>query len=121
MLSDCDCGSACYKCLKHYRNQITHGVLDRFAALQLLEWGTAGKIARDLPLSEQKRLIAPLESILDELGRRLSHTADGMTLNSKQLIVYPAMWKEPEAANTIFISDADVKYSKPQAVKKLTA
>ena len=42
LLSSCDCGSACSKCLKHYRNQYVHGMLDRFAALQLLEWGVDG-------------------------------------------------------------------------------
>ena len=43
----CDCGSACRKCLKHYRNQYVHGMLDRFAALQLLKWGISGKVADD--------------------------------------------------------------------------
>lgn len=32
LLSGCTCGSACHKCLKHYRNQYLHGRLDRFAA-----------------------------------------------------------------------------------------
>lgn len=43
MLTECDCGCACHKCLKHYRNQHVHGALDRFAALDLLRWGIYGK------------------------------------------------------------------------------
>ncbi len=43
ILSDCTCDAACSKCLKHFRNQFFHGLLDRHAALQLLEWGRTGK------------------------------------------------------------------------------
>ena len=38
LLSGCKCDTACYQCLKHYRNQYYHGFLDRWAALQLLNW-----------------------------------------------------------------------------------
>lgn len=37
----------------------------------------------------------------------------------KALKIYPAMWKKPEAKDTIYISDACVKYAKPSAVKKI--
>lgn len=40
LLSSCTCNNACHNCLKHYRNQYIHGLLDRFAALELLGWGT---------------------------------------------------------------------------------
>ena len=42
ILRECDCDSACSRCLKHYRNQFVHSSLDRYAALQLLEWGRSG-------------------------------------------------------------------------------
>ena len=37
----CTCDNACQHCLQHYRNRHVHGVLDRFAALDLLRWGNA--------------------------------------------------------------------------------
>lgn len=37
LLQNCDCGGSCHKCLKHYRNQHVHGLLDRVAALELLK------------------------------------------------------------------------------------
>ena len=64
LLVSCDCGSVCHRCLKHYRNQYVHGLLDRFAALELLEWGTSGKLAESLSVEEQHRLLLSLESIL---------------------------------------------------------
>ena len=37
----------------------------------------------------------------------------------KQIIIYPAMWNEPQKSNTIFISDAYLKYARPYAVQKI--
>ena len=39
--------------------------------------------------------------------------------NIKKVVVYPAMWVEPHAAGTIFVSDAYIKYAKPYAVQKI--
>ena len=65
ILEQCDCESSCYKCLKHYCNQNVHGLLNRKAASQLLEWGKHGKVARELSYNEQEKLIRPLKSILE--------------------------------------------------------
>lgn len=122
-LQNCDCDSACDKCLKHYRNQNVHGMLNRFYALQLLDWGCDEKIADDVPLSEQKEYIGTIRNILAVKGCNLEEQ-DGhiqCTKNNtvKKIIVYPAMWKEPINANTIYISDALLKYAKPLAVDKI--
>ena len=37
----------------------------------------------------------------------------------KKIVVYPAMWAEPNASDTIFVSDAYIKYAKPYAVQKI--
>lgn len=68
LLSSCDCGSACSKCLKHYRNQYVHGMLDRFAALQLLEWGIEGIKASPISPEKQISMIRPLANILKQSG-----------------------------------------------------
>ena len=121
-LSACDCGSACSKCLKHYRNQRIHGMLDRFAALQLLAWGVDGQVAPPLQSEEQIKKIKPLINILkqSECEISISDTIEAVGREgSKKIVIYPAMWVEPCADNTIFISDAYIKYAKPYAVQKI--
>ena len=123
LLTGCDCSSACHKCLKHYRNQFVHSMLDRFAALQLLDWGMNGIIAPDVSVTLQQGYISSLEGVLNEYGCKLSYSSDGITIitskNSKHLIVYPAMWVEPHRSETVFVSDAYLKYAKPYAVQKI--
>lgn len=122
LLRSCDCGSACSKCLKHYRNQYVHGMLDRFAALQLLEWGVNGINAPPLKKEVQIKMITPLMEILNQSGCKITSdweiTATGRR-STKKVVVYPAMWVEPHAADTIFVSDAYIKYAKPYAVQKI--
>ena len=122
LLSSCDCGSACSKCLKHYRNQYVHGMLDRFAALQLLEWGVDGINASPIKPEKQIKMIMPLVNILKQSGCEIiadgEITATGRR-NTKKVVVYPAMWVEPYASGTVFVSDAYIKYAKPYAVQKI--
>lgn len=123
LLSSCNCGSACSKCLKHYRNQFVHGLLDRFAALQLLEWGGAGTKAPSITTEAQINMIMPLANILKQAHCNISTANEEITASgpngSKKVVIYPAMWAEPSADNTIFVSDAYIKYAKPYAVQKI--
>lgn len=122
LLSSCNCGSACSKCLKHYRNQYVHSLLDRFAALQLLEWGAKGIKAPPIAPQRQVNLIMPLANILEQSGCKII-AAGGLFASgrrgTKKVVVYPAMWAEPHAANTIFVSDAYIKYARPYAVQRI--
>ena len=123
LLASCDCGNACHKCLKHYRNQYVHGLLDRFAALELLDWGGNGELADSLTVEGQKALLLPLESILRVSGCTLLVTNNEIVAKHRgrevKLVVYPAMWKEPREDGTIYVSDAYIKYAKPYAVQKI--
>ena len=123
LLCGCNCESACYNCLKHYRNQFIHGMLDRFAALQLLRWGKQGTIAEEFTVEEQKKFIEPLHNILNISGCNTEFTSTGIVArrgtHQKRIVVYPAMWVEPSDENTIFVSDAYIKYAKPYAVQKV--
>lgn len=122
LLRSCDCGAACSKCLKHYRNQYVHGMLDRFAALQLLAWGVDGVNAPPIKPEKQAKLIMPLANILQQSGCRITFDGEIMAAgrrSAKKVVVYPAMWVEPYADNTIFVSDAYIKYAKPYAVQKV--
>ncbi len=123
LLRNCDCDSACHKCLKHYRNQFVHGMLDRYAAMDLLHWGIEGKRAAEIPLEEQKQLIVPLARILEQSGIFLTTDGSGLKVKNKYttkaLKIYPAMWIKPAAPQTVFISDAYLKYAKPYAIKQI--
>ncbi len=123
LLSSCDCGSACSKCLKHYRNQHIHGLLDRFAALELLNWGMVGIKTPPIEFEEQIKMIIPLKNILDQSGCEIS-TDDGVIMakshhHAKRVVIYPSMWAEPHEKDTIFVSDAYTRYAKPYVVKKI--
>lgn len=122
LLHSCNCGSACSNCLKHYRNQYVHGMLDRFAALQLLEWGVDEINASPIKPETQIKMIMPLVNILKQSGCEITSSSEIIATgrrNTKKVVVYPAMWVEPHAAGTIFVSDAYIKYAKPYAVQKI--
>ena len=122
LLNSCDCESACSNCLKHYRNQYVHGILDRFAALQLLRWGVDGRKASAIKPEMQIKMIMPLTNILKQSGCEIKADDEIIAIgqrNTKKIVIYPAMWVEPHADNTIFVSDAYIKYAKPYAVQKI--
>ncbi len=123
LLKGCTCESACHKCLKHYRNQFVHGMLDRKAALNLLDWGEKAQFPSELALMKQKELLSPLFRILQRSGVRTDYSGHTITVQgkwaSKTLVVYPAMCAKPRKPETIFISDAQIKYAKPVALKEI--
>ena len=120
LLTDCDCESACFKCLKHYRNQYVHGALDRFAALDLLKWGKSGERADELSSYEQKMLMKPLCRILQLSGYEVAEDNVSMKIRNREkekpLIVYPAMWRRPSDHTAVLVSESYLKYAKPYAV-----
>ena len=123
ILKQCTCEGACYKCLKHYRNQYIHGQLDRFYALELLKWGKDGTIPSNLSMDEQKAYIDSLAHVLRWSGLKIEIQDDTIFVSKndirKQLCVYPAMRREPCEPKTVFVSDAYIKYAKPYAVQKI--
>ena len=123
MLQSCDCHSACHKCLKHQRNMIFHGILDRFAALDLLRWGVTGELADSIAISHQQELVRPLNGILSQYGFDVEYDSSGIAITKdgrrKILEIYPSMWIEPKDKKKIYISDAYIKFAKPYAVKKI--
>ena len=123
LLESCTCDSACHRCLKHYRNQYIHSVLDRKAALDLLNWGETGARVSAIPYEIQQYLLKSLEQILQISGIHIdvnheSVWAEGR-YSKKKVVVYPAMWTKPLEENTIFVSDAHLKYAKPYALKTI--
>ena len=123
ILSECDCSDACHKCLKHYQNQFVHGQLDRFAAMQLLEWGKTGKQAEHIDFQKQSLLFYPLKDVLEFSGIQARTDENSIKLFNnrvqKKLIIYPAMINHPSDTNQIYISDMLIKYARPYAVQKI--
>lgn len=67
-------------------------------------------------------MISPLINILEQSGCKITIGNDIIATgqkNSKKVVVYPAMWVEPRAFDTIFVSDAYIKHAKPYAVQKI--
>ncbi len=125
LLENCDCDTACHKCLKHYRNQHIHGMLDRKAALNLLDWGERGQKAPSLPKADQKERVNSLKHILSSAEAGITVQESGETIwavrgrMKKEIVVYPAMWAKPISDDVIYISDSQLMYAKPHALKTI--
>jgi len=62
------CDSACHECLMHYWNQRAHSMLDRSAALQLLNWCEDSVLPDALSYEEQDKLLTPLNALSTEFN-----------------------------------------------------
>lgn len=63
ILQGCDCDSACLECLRHFQNKVVHRYLDRYAALDLLDYAECGAV-RDETRKDHVSLFAPLKEAL---------------------------------------------------------
>ena len=108
----------------HYWNQRVHSLLDRFAALELLDWCEKSILPEELSYEQQDKLLAPLNA----LGADFEIIGDGMkhyirySGQKRRIYAYPAMWSEysdllPDGAITL--SDKMLKYALPQADAKI--
>lgn len=122
VLTDCpaNCDSACHDCLMHYWNQRVHDKLDRFAALNLLDWCQYSKLPEPLSYEMQHKLLTPLNF----LGADYSIDTDGkkhyIHVKNKtiEVVAYPAMWNEHDPRlhkDSISLSDKILKYALPKA------
>lgn len=118
ILISCDCDSACKNCLKHYRNQFVHGRLDRFYALNLLEWGIFGSLANAIPFDTQKKYLHSVKNFFNikEVDQKFYLESNG---HKYELIVYPAMLAEKSDDNKIYICDSYFKYAKPYILSQI--
>ena len=127
LLSGCQCQSACYDCIKHYYNRFVHSLLDRRAALDLIDYCVYNRLPQPLSTKEQSRLLTPLTGIINDAGAMLipqALTVTGVDCNKRSIMVYPAMYRSEWAINNldhadIMISAQDLQYSLPDAFRKL--
>lgn len=122
VLEECPnhCDSACHDCLKHYWNQRVHGLLDRFAALDLLEWGISSKLPDPLSYHKQEELISPLNRLSAEFsvsGDGEKHYIKTNTFVS-EFIAYPNMWSRNNPwlpRHTVSVPDKLLQKALPEA------
>lgn len=122
MLTSCPskCESACHDCLMHYWNQRHHNVLDRFAAIDLLDWAEQGVLPGSLSFERQRQLLAPLKALDSDLqfsDDDVRHYI-GQGRSRREIIAYPAMWSEKSNLlhpGTICVSDKLLEYALPTA------
>lgn len=121
VLKNCqnNCDSACHDCLMHYWNQRTHDNLDRFAALELLDWCKKSVLPESITYENQKEFLKPLK----QLGPQLEVVSDGenhkIVYNGKErnIYIYPSMWSKNISSipnDTIAISDKLMIYALPK-------
>jgi hypothetical protein len=98
--------------------------LDRFAALELLNWAKSGALADEIPSERQKKMFEPLKRILGDYGIALRESEEGIFAVSDkkcmQLNVYPSMRVKPSSQNIIYVSDFETKYARAYAVNMIT-
>lgn len=122
VLSECpaNCDSACHECMMHFWNQRVQSNLDRFAALQLLDWCQYSVLPAPLSYEEQEKLLLPLNALGSDY-RIESHDQNHYLIEngrSHSIMVLPAMWSKRYCKippNTITISDKLLKYALPKA------
>ena len=114
------CDSACHECMMHFWNQRVQSNLDRFAALQLLNWCQHSVLAEPLSYEEQEKLLLPLNALgsdyrIETRGHQHFLIENG---KSHKIMVLPAMWSKHYSkipSDVINISDKLLKYALPKA------
>lgn len=114
------CDSACHECLMHYWNQRVHSMLDRSAALQLLDWCEDSTLPDALSYEEQDKLLAPLNALNAEFQIVGDGAGHFIKTAEKQypVLAYPSMWSAYRPLlprGVIAISDKLLKYALPKA------
>lgn len=122
VLSECPakCDSACHECLMHFWNQRVQSNLDRFAALQLLDWCQHSILPERLSYEEQGKLLFPLNALGSNyrIEAREGHHFLIENGKSHKIMVLPAMWSKHYSeipSNVITVSDKLLKYALPKA------
>lgn len=119
ILSECDCESSCLACLRHYRNKIHHASLDRFAALDLLDYITRAEV-RKAPMKKGRELFEPLaEALLQEKG--ISCDVGDVTMlvssrkSSVKVRVIPNPSNKMKADGELQLWESEIEHNLPNA------
>lgn len=94
--------------------------MDRFAALELLNWCQHSILPPPITYEEQEKLLLPLNAMESDYKIESDGTKHFVNHNNhmQEIIVYPAMWNKKNlgiTTNTISISDKLLRYALPKA------
>ncbi|MBU9070406.1 DUF1998 domain-containing protein [Bifidobacterium longum] len=64
ILTNCNCQDACFSCLKHFNNKLTHSKLDRFAGLDLLEYAICGTFKSSVTAGDVEEAFSQVREVL---------------------------------------------------------
>lgn len=121
ILHNCTCDTACYDCIKHYKNTYVQGELDRHAGEDLLNWGIEGKTPEYKSLAQREELILPYENILGMINVSIELKDSDIYLvsdtNNIKVDIYPSMLNCKNETGVIQVSEFDIKYRKPRFIK----
>ena len=106
--------------LKHFWNQRVHEKLDRFAALDLLNWCEKSVLPAQLSFDEQHKLLIPLNELnslyrIEDDGVKHYVVENGCR---HDIYVYPSMWSRKAPGipiNAIALSDKMMINALPKA------
>lgn len=118
-----ECATACHDCLKHFWNQRFQNMLDRHAAIQLLDWSKEGKLADAIPYDHQKNLIMGIKetALLDAEFDIVFENSKIYGIRNKfkhEIYVFPSMWTLDNPLipkDSIAVSDKMILNSMPYA------
>lgn len=118
-----NCENSCHQCLNHYWNQRVQDKLNRFKALELLDWGQFGFMPDPISVERQYELLLPVRKWFEYDNNVSLELVNGTILaKSKQgqseVYVYPSMWRDnnkeiPEGV--IAIPDRMIEIALPTA------
>ncbi|BBK77086.1 DEAD/DEAH box helicase [Clostridium butyricum] len=127
MLEGCNCDSACHQCLNNFWNQRVQKNLNRFLAIQLLDYASNDILSKSFSFEDQCRIFKPLKELLEIDGYKEVEYIDKTIIvksldKQKNICVYPEMWNIDSVNNNescIYISDLLIKNALPEACKKI--
>lgn len=119
ILSECDCESSCLACLRHYRNKIHHASLDRFAALDLLDYVTRAEV-RKTPMKKGNELFGPLlEALSQERGITCEVSDSAMLVSSRKssvkVHVIPDPCNKAKSKEELQLWESEIEHNLPSA------
>lgn len=84
ILTNCNCQDACFSCLKHFNNKLTHSKLDRFAGLDLLEYAICGTFKSSVTAGDVEEAFSQVREVLKfETGITTKLEGDELRVSGK--------------------------------------
>lgn len=120
-----NCSSSCYKCLRHYKNQLKHHTLNRYLALELFEYLKDGKMKR-YSLEEQKEHFKPLIRMCEILNYPANERiVDGQVVlvmaNGLKVMLRNNIEKPPAGSDDVlYFSPCEISFDLEKVALRIT-